>query len=82
MTLQWKGAKPAEEQIFGTLVGARFYFKHHWWRIESASLSEDGLSLQAALHPLLADYNRVYPQVSGLPLAGRTLRDLSTVGIL
>lgn len=82
MTLQWKGTPPGEEQIFGTLVGARFYFKSHWWRVESASLSEDGLSLGAALHPLLADYNRVYPQVSGLPLAGSTLRDLSTVGNL
>ena len=82
MTLQWKGTPPGEEQIFGTLVGARFYFKRHWWRVESASLSEDGLSLGAGLHPLLADYNRVYPQVSGLPLAGSTLRDLSTVGNL
>lgn len=82
LTLQWKGAPPPGGQTLGALVGARFHYKNHWWRISSTSTDDTGVSLQATSHPLLADYNRKYPRVSGLPLAGRTLRDLSTEGVL
>lgn len=81
LTLQWKGAPPSG-QVLGALVGARFHYKNHWWRISSASTDDTGVSLQATSHPLLADYNRKYSRVSDLPLAGRTLRDLSTEGVL
>ena len=80
LTLQRKGAPPPGGQTLGALVGARFHYKNHWWRISSTTTDETGVSLQATSHPLLADYNRKYPRVSDLPLAGRTLRDLSTEG--
>lgn len=82
LTLQWSGAPPSDEQLFGVIVGSRFRLKGHWWRVESASISDSGLSLRAASHPLLADYNRIHPRVADLPIAGRTLRDLSTIGVL
>lgn len=81
LTLQWKGAPPSGD-VLGSMPGARFRFKGHWWRVDSASVGDGGLSLQASSHPLLADYNRVHPRVSDLPLAGRTLRNLSTEGVL
>lgn len=82
VSLQWKGAPPAGDQTFGVLGGCRFYYKGHWWRIESVSVGDGGVSLQAASHPLLSDYARIYPRVGDLPIAGRTLRDLSTIGVL
>lgn len=82
LTLQWKGAPPEGDQILGALVGARFHLKGHWWRVDSVALNDTSLSLQATSHPLLADYNRRYPRALDLPPAGRTLRDLSTIGIL
>lgn len=82
LTLQWKGDPLDQEQVLGSLVGARFRFKGHWWRVSSASFGDSGLSLQAASHPFLADYNRLYPRAADLPPAGRCLRDLSTMGVL
>ena len=81
LTLQWKGSPPSGP-VLGALPGARFRYRGHWWRVDSATIEEGSVSLQATSHPLLADYNRKYPRVSNLPLAGRTLRDLSTIGVL
>ena len=81
LTLQWKGSPPSGP-VLGALPGARFCYRGHWWRVDSATIEEGSVSLQATSHPLLADYNRKYPRVSNLPLGGRTLRDLSTIGVL
>ena len=81
LTLQWKGSPPSGP-VLGALPGARFRYRGHWWRVDSATIEEGSVSLQATSHPLLADYNRKYPRVGDLPIAGRTLRDLSTIGVL
>lgn len=81
LTLQWKGSPPSG-RVLGSLPGARFRYRGHWWRIDSATIEEGSVSLQATSHPLLTDYNRKYPRVGDLPIAGRTLRDLSTSGVL
>lgn len=89
MTLSWSGPDPVRSgfggmarQSFGRLAGTRFLLRGHWWRANQATFSDSGVSLSAERDTTLGDLARVYPTVGGLVPGGRTLGELSDMGVL
>lgn len=83
LSFNWDGPDPVrEKQSFGVLPGCRFMHGSHWWRVNSSSFSENGVSFEADQFTMLKDISVRYTRVRDLVPAGRSLRQLSNVGVL
>ena len=89
LTLSWSGPDPVRSsfggevrQSFGRIAGTRFFLRGHWWRASGVTISDSGVSLDADRDTKLEDIMRMYSSPRDLTPAGRTLGELSDVGVL